>query len=154
MTHQVSLVVLNVVHARICAELHREVFEEPEQWGEAAFQDLLVTPGVVGWLITESDAPAGLLLVRHCLDEAEILTIAVLPTCRRKGFARLMMQNGMSSLAARGVRSLFLEVSVKNRAAIALYNAQGFVECGVRRAYYSDRSDALVMRHDLHNEMR
>ncbi|WP_122048719.1 ribosomal protein S18-alanine N-acetyltransferase [Asaia bogorensis] len=154
MKSEISVLALHSAHAQICAALHRDAFAEPEQWSAAAFGELLSTPGIIGWIMTENAAPAGILLVRQCLDEAEILTIAVARTHQRKGLARRMMQESTEHLVKRGARCLFLEVSVRNVAATALYEGQGFVDCGLRRSYYSDGSDALVMRYDLHNEMR
>jgi ribosomal-protein-alanine N-acetyltransferase len=44
---------------------------------------------------------------------------------------------------------VFLEVSVANIAARRLYFRSGFVEAGRRPHYYSDNSDALVLRLDV-----
>ena len=44
---------------------------------------------------------------------------------------------------------MFLEVAIGNAAALALYRREGFIEVGRRRHYYSDSSDALVLRMNL-----
>ena len=44
---------------------------------------------------------------------------------------------------------MFLEVAVTNHAARALYAAHGFTEAGLRRHYYSDGTDALILRSTL-----
>ena len=50
---------------------------------------------------------------------------------------------------------MFLEVAVDNPAAIALYQAAGFVPAGRRRGYYrrqgADAMDALVLRRTLNS---
>jgi len=51
--------------------------------------------------------------------------------------------------AAMGASAIFLEVSTGNRAALALYARAGFTPIGRRPGYYSDRSDALVLRLDV-----
>jgi ribosomal-protein-alanine N-acetyltransferase len=42
-----------------------------------------------------------------------------------------------------------LEVATGNTAAQALYARAGFTDVGLRRRYYADGSDALVMRVNL-----
>jgi ribosomal-protein-alanine N-acetyltransferase len=47
---------------------------------------------------------------------------------------------------------MFLEVAADNLAAIALYQATGFIKVGVRKGYYphpDGAKDALVMRRAL-----
>jgi ribosomal-protein-alanine N-acetyltransferase len=47
---------------------------------------------------------------------------------------------------------VFLEVRPSNKAAIALYESEGFVEIGTRKDYYSsagDKEDALILARDL-----
>ena len=48
--------------------------------------------------------------------------------------------------AARGANTLFLEVARSNTAAQALYAGQGFAPVGVRRRYYADGGDAMILR--------
>ena len=44
---------------------------------------------------------------------------------------------------------MLLEVSAANAAAVAFYDAQGFTRIDVRRRYYRDGSDALVLARPL-----
>ena len=44
---------------------------------------------------------------------------------------------------------MFLEVAVTNEAARALYAAHGFTAGRLRRRYYSDGTDALILRSTL-----
>ena len=46
----------------------------------------------------------------------------------------------------RGARAAFLEVSIGNKAARALYERAGFAPAGRRPRYYADGTDALVLR--------
>ena len=69
----------------------------------------------------------GLILVRVAADEAEILTLAVIPGVRRSGIGHALLQEATSMAAALGARVVFLEVSVTNIAARALYTKAGFV---------------------------
>ncbi len=95
------------------------------------------------------DEAGGFILIRVAADEAEILTLAVTPDERRRGRGYFLVMKATELARSLGVRSLFLEVSVRNISAYALYTKAGFQEVGRRRHYYSDLSDALVMRLDL-----
>ena len=83
-------------------------------------------------------------------DQAEVLTVGVVPTARGRGLARRMLAALYGTAAARGAREIFLEVRVDNAAAIGLYTSEGFAAVGRRRGYYdSGRVDAVVMRREL-----
>jgi ribosomal-protein-alanine N-acetyltransferase len=81
-------------------------------------------------------------LGRGAADEVEILLVAVVPHARRRGVGRALVE---ALLADAGARRAHLEVRASNRAAIALYERTGFVAAGVRKRYYADGEDALVM---------
>ena len=55
----------------------------------------------------------------------------------------------MARAANLGATLMFLEVAVTNDAARALYAAHGFTEAGLRRHYYTDGTDALILRSTL-----
>jgi ribosomal-protein-alanine N-acetyltransferase len=134
----------------VLAEIHAASFLEP--WTAEDFATFLSQPGVAGW-VTGFDDADGFILVRRAIEEAEVLTLAVRPACRRQGLARLLLDHAVEGLRARGTVSCFLEVAVDNRAAFDLYRAAGFVVCATRREYYARengiRVDAAVMRRDL-----
>jgi [ribosomal protein S18]-alanine N-acetyltransferase len=82
-------------------------------------------------------------------DQAEILTLAVVPAARRRGVGAALLQAVMQAAAARGAAALFLEVSTANDAARALYARAGFCEVGRRCRYYADGTDARVLTRAL-----
>ena len=82
--------------------------------------------------------------------EGYITNVAVLPECRRRGIASLVLRQMIDECLAEGVTDITLEVRVSNVPAIALYRSFGFEEAGVRRRYYQDGEDALIMW--LHHE--
>jgi len=119
------------------ARIHRACFTTPRPWSEAEFAGLLGEPGVV-----LSEVPEGFALARIAGDEAELLTIAVLPASRRRGRARAALQATEAALRARGVARIFLEVAADNAAARALYAACGYETVGRRPGYYRGRAPA------------
>lgn len=124
------------------AALHAAAFPPGEQWDAEAIRVLLGLPGGFGLL----RPGAGFVLARVAADEAEILTLAVVPAARRQGHGGALLAGAMAAAAARGAAAMFLEVAEPNAAARALYAAAGFTEAGRRRRYYPDGADALVLR--------
>jgi ribosomal-protein-alanine N-acetyltransferase len=131
-------------HAAVLAAIHGAAFPQ-EAWGAGAFQVQLEMHSVLGLL----DERGGLALLRVTADEAEILTIGVLPAIRRRGVARNLLDESMALARAVGVHAVFLEVGIRNRPARALYLAAGFEEVGRRRRYYANGEDALILRATL-----
>jgi tRNA threonylcarbamoyladenosine biosynthesis protein TsaB len=125
------------------AVLHAAAFERP--WEEAALRDLLAGPGVFAF-----HAPSGFVLARAAGGEAEILTLAVLPSARGRGLGRALVQAAMVHAAKTGAQAMFLEVGTDNPAALALYTSLGFQRVGARKGYYASHSqsagDALVLK--------
>ena len=125
------------------AALHAQAFARP--WDAGALQGLLAGPGVFAFA-----ASSGFVLARAAAGEAEILTLAVVPSARGRGLGRDLMQAAAAHAATLGAKSLFLEVGTDNPAALALYNGLGFTRAGSRKGYYSDSrsqgGDALVLK--------
>jgi [ribosomal protein S18]-alanine N-acetyltransferase len=132
-------------HAEVLALIHGASFPPGEAWDAASFATHLALPGCFGLI----DSRGGLLLGQVAADEAEVLTLAVVPALRRQGCASALLRAAEAWATEAGARRIFLEVSVSNTAARALYAAHGFAEVGLRRRYYPDGSDAVVLRADL-----
>jgi ribosomal-protein-alanine N-acetyltransferase len=127
------------------AAVHRMAFPPREAWGTDAIAIQLALPGGFGWL----DPRGGMILARVAADEVEVLTVAVVPEARRQGIGARLLDAVMTVAVARGARAAFLEVSVGNTAARALYEQAGFTPVGRRPRYYADGTDALVLRRAL-----
>ncbi|WP_342640708.1 GNAT family N-acetyltransferase [Rhodoligotrophos ferricapiens] len=140
------------------ARLHAACFADA--WSVTDFAKLLAMPGMIAILArksessgsdqTCSDQACGFALLRYAADEAEILTIGVLPSERRRSLGRRLLEAALDCAAQLSVRQVFIEVDTNNAPALALYRARGFVECGRRRGYYryhdGRTADALTMR--------
>jgi ribosomal-protein-alanine N-acetyltransferase len=132
-------------HAAALAAIHCAAFPSKEAWSADVIALQLGLPGAFGLI----DPEGGMVLARVVADEAEILTIAVLPAARRHGLGRALLRTAMDRAAERGAREMFLEVAIANGAARALYAALGFTQVGRRRGYYPGGGDALILRADL-----
>ncbi|MBN1959499.1 MAG: ribosomal protein S18-alanine N-acetyltransferase [Deltaproteobacteria bacterium] len=88
----------------------------------------------------------GFIVFRLSVDEIEIFNIAVLPSVRRKGIGRKLMQVVIQFANIQKKLSILLEVRSSNEKAIALYKSLGFRTTGKRQGYYQkENEDALLM---------
>jgi ribosomal-protein-alanine N-acetyltransferase len=132
------------------AALHALCFDEA--WSAAAMAALLASPGSFGILSVSEGTPSGFALARVAADEAEILSLGVLPAWRHRGIARRLLGATAERAAGSGARRLFLEVAADNHAARALYLREGFARVGRRPCYYrrgAGSVDALILARPL-----
>ena len=123
-------------------------------WTVAALEQVLAAPGYFALLAHTAERAAGLVLARTAADECEILWIVVDPSFRRRGLGRRLLRAALCRAASQGACAAYLEVAETNRAAIALYRAEGFQVCGRRAGYYRDprggrSGDALLFEKAL-----
>ena len=95
-------------------------------------------------------AVVGYLIAWFIVDEGEIANLAVVPTARRRGVARALLEAIISEARESRVARLFLEVRDSNVAARALYASMGFRPIARRPRYYRKPvEDAIVLRLEL-----
>jgi ribosomal-protein-alanine N-acetyltransferase len=144
---------IGIERAAECAALHALSFVHP--WSLAELEQMLCAKETLadGAHDGKTHALYGFLLSRIAADEAEILTIAVDPGHRKNGIGAKLLTAHLARLAAKRVKTLFLEVDQNNTAARALYARFGFQKVGERKAYYrtadGNRATAIVMRLDI-----
>lgn len=128
------------------ATIHAEAFETP--WSAQDIAEAFAGPGAFGFALESS----GFILARVVADEAEVLTLAVSPSERRRGCAGVLLDAATVTALAAGANCMFLEVAEDNAAALALYERYGFIDVGRRSGYYARAGGAVaarVMRRDL-----
>jgi [ribosomal protein S18]-alanine N-acetyltransferase len=139
--------------AEVFAAVHEQAFAEA--WSASAFHGTLLGLGAIGLIAMDGDAPCGLVVVSAAADEAEILTIGVLPAARGRGIGAALMNAALAAAAAKGAKAMFLEVAADNTAARALYARLDFAQVGLRKGYYSAGEtaprDALVLRKSIND---
>ncbi|VAV95059.1 Ribosomal-protein-S18p-alanine acetyltransferase [hydrothermal vent metagenome] len=132
--------------AALLARLEAQSFGE-RSWGENNVKASFVAPRVTILLAGKpANPPSGFAMWRDLDDEAELLTIGVEPGAQRQGLAGALLEAVRKQAAEVGAARLFLEVDAGNEAALALYKAAGFEKISLRRAYYRDGADAVIMQ--------
>jgi [ribosomal protein S18]-alanine N-acetyltransferase len=139
----IALIPAGLVHADLLAGIHRICFAEP--WSATSMAEVLALAGTEGLIAVDGRSltpaaappgPAGLILWRRIFDEAEILTVAVLPPWRRRGLGAQLLDRAMAAAAEGGALTMFLEAAADNQAALALYASREFQQVGLRKGYY------------------
>ncbi len=82
-------------------------------------------------------------------EDCDLLIIAVLPEYRGNGIGKTLLKRLLSGAKRRGARRMLLEVRESNVVAQELYRSQGFEFLSVRKKYYPDGENALVMAKKL-----
>ncbi|MCY6369790.1 ribosomal protein S18-alanine N-acetyltransferase [Clostridium ganghwense] len=85
---------------------------------------------------------AGIWLI---IDEAHITNIAMHPDYRGIGGGNLLMEGVIAICREYKIPSITLEVRENNTSARGLYKKFGFVQEGIRKNYYENNIDAIVM---------
>lgn len=78
-------------------------------------------------------------------DTADVQTIGVLPEYEGNGFGRAMLEQMHERAREQGAERILLEVRADNPRAQRLYERNGYRAIHVRRGYYDDGTDAIIM---------
>lgn len=90
----------------------------------------------------DSEQLCGFLHYQHVAGQSEIIDIVVASTYRRLGVGKKLFDDFLDKV---GDGKIFLEVASHNRVAQLFYKKLGFHHVAVRKSYYRDGSDALMM---------
>ena len=128
------------------SRIHMASFEDG--WTIADFETWLERAEGIAMIGESEREPVAFGLALEAGADAELLSIATAPALRGAGWGSRIFRALDEVAHARGLERWILEVSRNNVAAQGLYRAHGFVEIGVRKAYYrtgDGRIDAIVM---------
>jgi ribosomal-protein-alanine N-acetyltransferase len=146
-----ALVPMTRAHIDALMPYEREMFGT-EAWTSSSYRAELADRRHRYYLAAE-DADGTLLGwagVMVVADTAEILTVGVVPSARRRGIGVALLTALLAEAVRREAVEVFLEVRVDNTGARTMYEREGFAEIGTRRGYYDGgRVDAVVMRRAL-----
>ena len=140
------IVPMRRAHIRKIMPIEQQVYPRP--WTAQVFVEELeqVRSGkrhyLVGTISDELVGYGGLLYVEN---DAHVTNLAVHPMWRSRGIATELMLDLAWEANRRGCEAMTLEVRHTNVAAQLLYRRFGFVPAGVRKKYYENRDDAIVM---------
>lgn len=126
------------------AELERKCFSAP--WSEQDFESGMQSQFFYGVLFEEIGQVCAYACDMVVFEDAEILKVAVSPSYRRQGLGQKLLVALEEYAKGKGVERMLLEVREGNVSARGLYEKQGFTSFGVRKNYYEDGENAVVMQ--------
>ena len=87
--------------------------------------------------------------IKIILDEAELMNIVTRKDMRHCGIAFSMLNHLLAICKENNIKLLNLEVNTQNTIAINFYKKYNFNEVGLRKKYYDNTYDALLMTYKL-----
>ena len=139
---------MTLADIKTVAEIDEICFDE-DGWDEDFFLEELRdehSDYIVGEIEGKIIACAG---IKIYLDEAEGMTIAVLPEFQGRGIGKKILTEIIKIAKRRGAKSMIFEVRVSNVPALHIYQKFGFKIVGRIKRYYMSGEDALTMSANL-----
>ena len=143
--------IVAATRADLEAVVKLEVVAFADPWTRQAFEAALKERHAQFRVARAADGTLiGYVIAWFILDEGEIANLAVVPTARRRGVARALLEEIIVEAREARLARLFLEVRESNTAAQALYASRGFEPVARRARYYRKPvEDAIVLRLEL-----
>lgn len=136
-----NITLATAAEAEILAALDNSV-PFSAHWSVENWQSELAQPAARIWCAQEGGQVVGFIALRGVAGQWELLNVAVAADHQRQGIATALLRHALAFIATAHIT---LEVSTANQAAQALYQKAGFVVLGVRKQFYKDATDALIM---------
>ena len=117
-----------------------------EFWDYSTLKEELSSPFSKYFVAKNSDNfIVGFAVIKIVLDEADLMNIVTRKSMCNLGIASSMLEYLISYCKSSKIKSLNLEVNVQNSIAINLYKKYNFKEVGLRKKYYNNTYDAILM---------
>lgn len=130
-------------------QIENESFFEP--WSKKQLiRELTQNSLLSHYVYEDKDEILGFYIASKVLDLVEVFTIAVDKNYRQRGIGSELLSHLIDKSLREGVSEIWLEVSTKNKRALALYEKFGFERVGIRKNYYQKLGeDAYNMKRIL-----
>lgn len=87
--------------------------------------------------------------IKVILDEADIMNIAVKTNKRNLGIGSMLLENLIKIAQDENCSNITLEVNETNKPAISLYEKYHFKRIGLRKKYYNNTDNGIIMKKDI-----
>ncbi|MEO0080524.1 MAG: ribosomal protein S18-alanine N-acetyltransferase [candidate division WOR-3 bacterium] len=116
----------------------------PNPWRRLFFLSDIHRPDCLCCVAEENQEVVGY-LVAWGRDEVHLANLAVAPEKRNQGIGHLLMERLFQFSKEQGAASIYLEVRKSNAVARHFYSRLGFVPTYIRKGYYENGEDAVIM---------
>lgn len=118
-------------------------------WNENVFKQELENTNSKYVVYTENDEILGFAGIWICIDEAHITNIVVKKSHRNNKIGSKLLEELVNLAKSLSLNSITLEVRSDNLAAIKIYEKYNFENLGIRKKYYENTYDAIIMTKKL-----
>jgi ribosomal-protein-alanine N-acetyltransferase len=132
----------------VVVSIESKVFSDP--WSYNAFKTDLYNDMAYPLVAVFDEEVVGYACIYIVVGEVQIGNIAVAFDFRKRGVAKMLMNEILRITDEQNCNSVFLEVRESNMAAQELYNSYGFKAVAKRESYYRNpRENAIIMVKEL-----
>lgn len=128
------------------SDVSRIIDLEMTYLGETIGSDMLISestnPTIKFLAIEKNNYLVGYIGCYHILGECEILNFVIDGAFQRKGYGQMLFDELLKQVDAKRV---ILDVRVNNEKGMQFYLKNGFRKISIRKNYYLDGTDAIVM---------
>ncbi len=130
-------------HIADILKVEKECFKDP--WSEKMFQEEICGKFSHYFVVEENNHAVGYMGMWALSGEGHITNIAIGKAFRKKGYAKALLTHFINIAKSENLEFMTLEVRESNIPAITLYKSFGFTQVGVRKNYYENSENALLL---------
>ncbi len=138
-----KIVSLNCEDCSIIANFFKENFSDG--WTEEMLKSAFKAGRFYAFAAKTNEEIIGVITFSLSVDSADVEDVVVLKSQRGQGVGSALIEEALNKIRNAGIKKVFLEVRESNLPAIGAYKKFGFNEISVRKKYYLDGENALVM---------
>ena len=124
-------------------QIEKRAFPNSAWSKEMIHNELLEKSDRKTWVIESKKELIGYCMIQFGPEEVHLINMAVEPLFQNMGLGRKLLHHFLDTNAPN--TSIFLEVKRGNFSAINLYLNAGFEEITIRKKYYTEGEDAIIM---------
>lgn len=124
-------------------DIENNCFEE--KWSKETLLNEISLPNKHYLIAKYNNEIVGYIGVEECYDELSLLKVGVKENFRNYGVGTKLLSYTIDLQKQKGLKKYFLEVNVNNIIAKNLYKKLGFKQVSIRKNYYKNGDDCLVM---------
>lgn len=114
-------------------------------WTYSVFKSELQNPNSQYFVAIQDDEIVGFAGIWKAIDDMHITNIVTRISKRHLGIASILLEKLINVSKEENVNSLTLEVNENNIYAIRLYEKYNFKKIGLRKNYYAQNENAIIM---------
>ncbi len=138
------------IHLSAVLAIEKKSFPQP--WSLSLFMSEFTNRLATYLILRMKRKVIGYIGYWYLFEEAHITTFAIHPDYRRQGLGKQLLKHALNLILNQGCQEVFLEVRISNFPAQNLYHSLGFTSVGIRKKYYSDGEDAIIMKKIMSQE--